>query len=66
MNVICLPSEALAACVRVRSADNEDNSLHPHCSRLKTYLHATPDIPESAVSIFFRNNESAVLSNSIS
>ena len=38
LDLNCLPSEAGAIEVRVRSTDNEYHSLHPHCSCLKTIL----------------------------
>ena len=38
LDLICLPSEAGAIGEHVRSTDNEQHSLHPHCSCLKTLL----------------------------
>ena len=38
LNLNCLPSESGAIGVHVRSTDNEQHSLHPHCSCLKTLL----------------------------
>lgn len=38
LNLNCLPSESGAIGAHVRSTDNEQHSLHPHCSCLKTLL----------------------------